>query len=324
MAAQDITSNTYLYDKGRVADLLNAIVYRGRPVIRADDIREITPIVPRMWWNEDKLEAEVRIADASYRVVTPWWTAIFLFQNQTDISYIMPVRGLDLEAASYYGQWKDIGIQHEKKKDLRQGGEFLSRFTNKDRLEGVMTIVLYYGREKWDGPRTLKEQFADELLKDKLQDFIQDYSLNLVEVRSYPYIDRFQTDLRQVFGFLQRDDDQEKLRQFVRDNQVFFNNVPEDAYDLLAAMSHVELLSKYKESYLDERSKNYMMSKAFEDWSKEEREEGRLEGLAEEREQISVLGSRMKAENRFDDFLRCITDLNYRRDLLLEYGMAAK
>ena len=43
-----------------------------------------------------------------------------------------------------------------------------------------------------------------ETLPDKLKVFLNNYKIHVLEIRSFHDIDRFKTDLREVFGFIQR------------------------------------------------------------------------------------------------------------------------
>ena len=57
----------------------------------------------------------------------------------------------------------------------------------------------------------------------------------------------FQTDLRQVCGFLKRTNDRMKLKTYIEENQEVFSNLPEDAYDFLTVMAGIRNLRLIKQ-----------------------------------------------------------------------------
>ena len=84
-----------------------------------------------------------------------------------------------------------------------------------------------------------------------------------------------QTDLKLVFGFIKYAQDKERLRYFIKKNRVEFENLAEDAYDLISVMSNTQELKRRKKE--DEGGLN--MCKAIDDMMTEAREEGRQEAL---------------------------------------------
>ena len=89
--------------------------------------------------------------------------------------------------------------------------------------------------------------------------------------------ERFQTDLREVFGFIQRSGDREKLRRYVEERKEQFEHLEEDAYDLMIQMTGSGELISLQDEWRDEGGK-IDMCKALRDWAEEERKEGRKEG----------------------------------------------
>jgi len=93
------------------------------------------------------------------------------------------------------------------------------------KLMPCFTIVIYFGEEPWDGPRSLKDMLLDD----------------------------FQTDIKYVFGILQNTKSGNGLKQFVEENSEQFENLEEDAYDEISMMSHSKELEVIKEHHRTER-----------------------------------------------------------------------
>lgn len=130
-------------------------------------------------------------------------------------------------------------------KDLG-GAEYLSGFGREDRLVPVFTAVIYFGEEKWDGPTRLKEMMDLDMVPEEVRGKIADYPIHLIDVRRYPHAERFRTDLRLVFGFLQRASEPKALTGFIGENTKEFSSLTEDTYDMIAVMSGTGELTKLK------------------------------------------------------------------------------
>lgn len=59
-------------------------------------------------------------------------------------------------------------------------------------------------------------------------------ALHILEVRKFPDYEKFRTDLQWVFGFLQRDQNDEELEKYVTEHRDAFSDLPVDAYDMLS------------------------------------------------------------------------------------------
>ena len=70
--------------------------------------------------------------------------------------------------------------------------------------------------------------------------------MNLLEIQRFEHLEQFQTDLYLVFGFLQRRWDKEQLREFIEKNKERFQDLREDAYDVIQAYGKVSALKKIR------------------------------------------------------------------------------
>jgi hypothetical protein len=92
----------------------------------------------------------------------------------------MPLRDLEYNTFSYLKQYEKIKEKYPKKKGL-SGNEFLSHMKKTDKLLPVITVVIYYGEEEWDGAKSLYEMME---IPAELRPFVNDYKMNLIEVRN--------------------------------------------------------------------------------------------------------------------------------------------
>ena len=80
-----------------------------------------------------------------------------------------------------------------------------------------------------------------------------DYPLWLTEVRSFPHLEYFRTDLGIVFGFLANDSDPGMLQAFLSIHKKEFQSLREDAYDMITVMSQDWKLAELKQDYQNEK-----------------------------------------------------------------------
>ena len=93
----------------------------------------------------------------------------------------MPVRNIIYDALQYGKQVSDIAAKHKNQGD-RSGhnrGEYLSGFYKEDRIRPVITLVVHFGANEWDGPLSLHEMM--DLKDERLLEFVQDYRIFLID-----------------------------------------------------------------------------------------------------------------------------------------------
>ena len=322
MQEQNAVSMEYFKDPARFADLVNSVVFSGEEVVSPGDVKELDPVLWNVHRSGASLQAKVQVQDLLRQVSMGFQVILVALENQTKVHYAMPVRVMNADAAKYHDQCRKIGQEHEKKKDL-SGKEYLSRFGKEDKLLPVISIVVYFGKEPWDGPRTLKEMMDLSGCPKQMQDLIVDYPICLVEARKQEHLEWFRTDLRYVFGFLARAEEKHDLRTYVEEHREAFSEMRRDAYDLVSVMANMRELELIRDQ--EEREGGYDMCKAIYDMIEDGRSEGRSEGLAVGREQgenrINALIARLFEDDRAGEIRHMANDRDYQRRLLEEYGL---
>jgi len=98
--------------------------------------------------------------------------------------------------------------------------------------------------------------------------------ISLAEYFSDP--EQFQSDIREVFGFLQTSKDKHALLEFVEKHRERFEQLQEDAYDLIAVLTGSAELAEHKMERQNEGG-TFNMCEGLKGLI----EDGRLEGLAD-------------------------------------------
>ena len=101
-------------------------------------------------------------------------------ENQTDVNYAMPVRNMLYDALQYVRQVSRIADVHRSQKGKAEhknatGAEFISGFHKNDKLIPVITLVLFFNADEWDGPRSLMDMM--EITNPTVRRLVGDYPI---------------------------------------------------------------------------------------------------------------------------------------------------
>lgn len=263
----------YFEDRERYADLINGFLFEGEQIISEEDVQEMDSRETGVLGKMKKRFLIQRYRDDVRRIVLNTNFAVVGIENQDRVHYGMPVRIMMEDAAGYDKQMRQIRRRHRIRRDLR-GDEFLSGFARHDKVHPIVTICIYYGKTAYNGAKELYHMMDFEQLPEKLRNVLNNYKIQVLEIRNFKEIDRFKTDLREVFGFIQRSGDAAAERQFTFENEDRFKALDEEAFDVIVSVTGSKELDERKNAYLEEGGK-VNMCEAIRGMI----EEGRLEGV---------------------------------------------
>ena len=135
MGNKDIAEKHFEEINSIFADIVNGTIFGGKQTIKEDELFDL-PAKSQYKADDNKLHEQER--DIAKR-----WSkeevvfSIIGIENQTKIDKDMVLRVIGYDGASYRSQLLN------KRQTKRYP---------------VITIVLYYGKEPWDAPRSLKER----------------------------------------------------------------------------------------------------------------------------------------------------------------------
>lgn len=285
MGRSDESKKLFWEDDERFADLINTIFGQGEAVINAADLKKSSEAL-HIGKADGKAKEIQKYRDVIREAAVNGTVVLLLgIENQERTHYAMPARVMLMDALGYEQQLREKQNIHKKVKDLKSRAEFLSGLSAGEQLTPVCTITLYYGKEPWDGPRDLHGLLKIQAVPEKLQRMIPNYPITLVEVHRFPDWEKFRTDLREVFGFIQCSEDKEKLKDFLKQNEERFRSLSGDTRDFLAYTTGIRNLPEIKN---EEGSQD--MCKAIDDMLKDSWEEGNKKGKEDGKlEQLMLL-----------------------------------
>ncbi len=173
MGEKDITEKLLEDYNDVFADIVNVLFFKGREVLKENSLESAG--THSQYKSDDSKVHELE------RDVIKYWKdgnvriALFGIENQTAVDKFMPFRVLAYDGASYKNQ-------------LTAG--FKSMLP-------VVTFVLYFGKERWKGPKNLK---ACLNIPKELETYVNDYNINVFEIAwlSDEQIQMFKSDFKVV------------------------------------------------------------------------------------------------------------------------------
>ena len=290
----DAITKDYLSDNIIFSDVFNCYVYGGKQVIQPKQLEERDSTAITIPYGSDGAALPIqkyRDVQKIYKMSTNKRLEYILYsaESQAEIHYAAPVKNNLYDAIDYAGQAEEAAKSHRKamkeKTEERKpnAGEFLSGFWKSDRLIPSITVMIYFGAEKWDGPLSLFEMMDVE--DPEILQFMNDYKINLIAPAQMEdeEIMKFQSSLREVLLFIKYSKDKEKLNQIVKANEKRFREVERRAADVIKAVTNSDLQYEESEAAVD-------MCQALKNMQMESEAQGRLKQVAEDAKVFYRLG----------------------------------
>ena len=269
---KDSLCKAYLKRKEIFADAFNFFLYDGKTIIEPSKLKELDTSEIAMLKNNVSIQRHRDLLKKVTIMQDDKECYMLLgIESQSFIDYGMVARCMLYDAISYENQIKDL-VKINKDAKMKTGNEFLSHMGKGTKIKPVITLVIYFGPDNWDGPRQLYDliDIGDESLKR----FISNYQLNLIcpfEINDNEF-KKFKTDLYNVLSYIKAQNDENKINSLLNDEN--WNSLNSDTYNLINELTGSEL--KFKES-----GGNVDMCKGIDDMRRHAEERGKLQGIEE-------------------------------------------
>ncbi len=179
----DTVLKNYWNNNEQFADLFNAILFGGEQVISPDELEDADTEESSILEHREYAES-IKASRDSIKICKKSLThgvefVMLGLESQEHIHYAMPMRVMGYDYGTYKKQYDSNAKKYQTKNGMTDD-EYLSRMKQADRFTPVITVVVYYGDNPWDGATTLHGMLN---IPDKMKPFVNDYKMLLVEAR---------------------------------------------------------------------------------------------------------------------------------------------
>ena len=168
------------------ADIINNALFDGREVVKPEELENAVTV------------SQLRLLDGLHeqeRDTAKYWKqgtviiAAFGSENQTLDDPVMPLRVVSYDGTIYKGEVNRYHSERRQKLPVSP-------------LYPAVTVVLYFGKTRWKGPRSLRECFPN--LQEELKPFVPDYPIHVVELAFLEpeQVKKLKSDFRFVADYL--------------------------------------------------------------------------------------------------------------------------
>lgn len=293
------------------ADIINGFFFNGDKVVDPGGLTDLHPVS-----HYGRPEKEGKYLE---RDVFKKWKqntlgiAMIGIENQSSADKMMPIRNFGYDGSAYRRQMS------EYEAGVRLWKRSLKRNQTKDqkpvfRPLPVITLVLYFGKNRWE-----KNRYLSELLEipDNLRPFVNDYKINVFEISwlSDEEISRFRSDFRIVANFFSK---MRKYPDYEPDDKTEMIH-PDEVLNLIASVTGDNRYLIIKKQQEERKVRN--MCEVAERLINKGRKEGREEGREEGETLMASLIDKLIRLGRSTDISKAVSDKSYRDKLYTQFGM---
>lgn len=179
----DTVLKDYWRDNERFADLFNAVLFDGEPVIQPEELEDVDTeesyVLEHKEYAESIQASRDNIKIRKKSMVHGVEYVLLGNESQKHIHYAMPMRIMGYDYGTYKKQYDDNAKKYQTSEGM-EDDEYLSRMKKTDGFMPVISVVVYYGDKAWDGATSLCEMLD---IPEKVARYVNDYKILLVEAR---------------------------------------------------------------------------------------------------------------------------------------------
>lgn len=316
---KDLSEKNLVANAEVFADISNVNLYDGRCVIQPEDL-ELLPqemIYKDTEGKNAKVMADVRMRWRKNGSVI----VVIQIENQSQISNIMPIRDLGYIFNNYNEQIKEIIRKNEQ-----EGKHFYAKeLADGDRLQPVITVIIYYGKEKWTRPLSILDMLdLDEEEKKELEPLLLNHKIHLVSLSSLDEneVEKYKSDFWHVIKFLTLHGYGKTRKYLEEESSKRAVKHPEEVRNVLYALSSDK---RFLEANLTQKGKEEpqmgQISDVLDQIEEIMFEKGIEKGVEQERQRVNQLHAALIKDNRTAELFQATQDPELQETLMKEYGI---
>lgn len=304
--SDDIIVKEFWRNNERFADLFNAVLFKGKCVIKAENLQEIDTDVSGTIRVQEYKETLKRARDVVKKYYNGVEFNILGLEMQEKVHLAMPLRTMVYDALGYikeYNEFKSNNTKNSIKKkrkvytddkdkannktnteyksankaeNYRTSEEFLSGLNYSDKFHPIITIVFYYGEQRWNGPMSLSDMMVD--MPDEVKEMFNDYCINLVQIGDTADYDFSNDEVKALFDITNS--------IYNKDFNAISRNYSEkslsvELIDMISEMTGTKELARLVNEEKEDKEDDVHMWSAMKEFRDSGVQEGRREGIIE-------------------------------------------
>ena len=273
--SKDITGKRLEEYNDVFVDIFNNLLFGGEEILKQEDLVALPTqsYVKGMDGKVHENNRDVRKADKDQNV----YRLICGIENQSDVDNTMPERVMGYDYAAYEMQIKEL--EEENRKCDRPA--YAKRIHDDQKLAPVITGVLHWGNEEWQGPRKLHDMIRFPKESEAIiKPLVPDYPMNLIEVTKLPkeVRERLTSDFRLIVEYFEHKKDMRALKEIFRERRDKIKH-PDEFLDALSEVSSDKKYKEMKNTLTKEEKEELTMWSIADEFIREGEEKGRLEAV---------------------------------------------
>ena len=190
MGQKNIVLKTYMNKPERIQSVLEYYTKEKLPEDWASRCEEESGFYPVV---NSKGVITHRERDILKRVKTASGSYLLGIENQEKINLIFPWRLMQMDCLAYERQIEEIQERNKRKykeQNIKysQNDDYMYKFYQKDRLEPIINLVLYWGKKPWKTPKGLRDMTSTTHMSQGMQQMFEDYKIHLMSYMPSPLL----------------------------------------------------------------------------------------------------------------------------------------
>ena len=278
MGRNDTCEKAFMADNTIFADVVNGVIFHGEQKVRPEDLEEQDSTEAYAKMVDDTLLEKQKYRDVLKNVIIReddhCRYMLVGIENQTAVNYAMVARVMLYDAINYMDQADALSRQGLSASTHDKINTFISGFRKGETLTPVITIVVYFGVNDWDAPRSLHELLPDDLPQEVI-DLVPDYQITVLSPREVKDPSAFKTSMRAIIKALAvgKKENKSQMKEMM-DHDPDFLSVDSRAATIINRVTKMGIK-------IPKNQKEVNMCEAVREWREELLTEGKAEGHAE-------------------------------------------
>ncbi|MDO4293233.1 MAG: Rpn family recombination-promoting nuclease/putative transposase, partial [Eubacteriales bacterium] len=208
-----------------LADLYNGCLYNGEQVILPELLGDVQRTYHESLKNRYlKKSRRRRERDVLKLFQDKEHLILLAVEAQNNPHLCMPLKCLEYDVDEYVRQLRHLSRRYRENGELTEPTEKLSGIRRTDRLNPVVTIVLYHGEDDWTAPTHLQEMLDMSDMRPEMKNFCADYNIHLFKLSDLNE-KNFHTGLRELIGIMKRRNDKGAILSYYEENRERFRQM---------------------------------------------------------------------------------------------------